>query len=63
MGIATAQDIKPPPTTKIPIFLPTIYPTEIKAGDKSEPMPKMAPFFAEITFAAAISLDHNPKPD
>ena len=45
------------------MFLPTIYPTEIKAGDKSEPMPKMAPFFAEITFAAAISLDHNPKPD
>ena len=43
MGMATAQEINPPVTTNIPIFLPTIYPTEIRAGDKLVPIPKMEP--------------------
>ena len=43
MGMATAQEMSPPATTKIPIFRPTIYPTEIRAGERSVPMPKMEP--------------------
>ena len=33
--------MSPPAITKIPIFLPTIYPTEIRAGERSEPIPKI----------------------
>ena len=32
-----------PAKTKIPMFLPTMYPTDIRAGDKSVPSPKIDP--------------------
>ena len=59
MGIATAQEIRPPATTKIPMFRPTIYPTEIKAGERSVPIPKIEP---RTTVALSIAACHIANP-
>ena len=54
MGMAKAHEISPPLKTRIAIFLPTIYPTATRAGDKSEPKPKRT-CFPFIVSAAAPS--------
>ena len=59
MGIATTQEISPPATTKIPMFRPTIYPTEIKAGERSVPIPKMEP---PTTVAPSMAACHIANP-
>ena len=59
IGIANPQEINPPAKTKMPIFLPTIYPTEIRAGERSLPIPKIEP---PIARAPAASACHIPKP-
>ena len=41
IGIAIIQLITPPRNTSIPIFIPTIYPTPINAGDKSQAIPNI----------------------
>ena len=43
MGIAISQDSAPPENTKIAIFRPTMYPTDKRAGERSQPMPKIVP--------------------
>ena len=59
MGIATAHEIKPPAKTRIPIFRPTIYPTEISAGERSVPIPKID---RPTPAAPTISACHMAKP-
>ena len=59
MGIATAHEINPPATTRIPILRPTIYPTEIRAGERSVPIPNID---RPKLIAPATSACHMAKP-
>ena len=41
--MATSQDKTPPVKIKIAMFRPTIYPTDNRAGERSQPIPKIDP--------------------